>query len=440
MESQAALLLSSSSCSARSWSGLPHSAVVLHFPSPVVFSYPPVSRSRAATFRISATLGEEDRWAREEQRWLREEQRWLREEARWDAERRIMAEELAFLKREVEQLRAQVQERRNFSTGASTLPSVVASLKQLLQSLPAEPRPNIEFVEEEFVDEAFQSPVSMSDRLSFGSSEGTPTPSLSPSSSIPSMSEFSIDLMVESPVEAASARLGSSTARELRKGAEGDEVKSLQEALEELGFYSGEEDIEYSVFSDGTETAVKTYQASIGVREDGVASRDLLATLFGNSKPNQSAPSNGGKFVDPWGSPPAPAPAAGIGRKKTFAEDKRDVENSQEGDIAPNRRVFLLGENRWEDASRIQKPSLKANGAPSSSTSQLAGKAVGTETCFSCKGEGVMMCTECEGTGELNVEDQFLDWVDEGARCPYCEGSGAIPCDVCLGAGAVPQV
>lgn len=36
----------------------------------------------------------------------------------------------------------------------------------------------------------------------------------------------------------------------------------LQEALEALGFYSGEEDMEYSVFDAGTERAVKTWQVS----------------------------------------------------------------------------------------------------------------------------------------------------------------------------------
>lgn len=35
-----------------------------------------------------------------------------------------------------------------------------------------------------------------------------------------------------------------------------------QEALLKLGFYSGEEDMEYSSFSSGTERAVKTWQVS----------------------------------------------------------------------------------------------------------------------------------------------------------------------------------
>jgi hypothetical protein len=34
----------------------------------------------------------------------------------------------------------------------------------------------------------------------------------------------------------------------------------MQEALQKLGFYSGEEDMEYSSFSSGTDRAVKTWQ------------------------------------------------------------------------------------------------------------------------------------------------------------------------------------
>jgi hypothetical protein len=35
-----------------------------------------------------------------------------------------------------------------------------------------------------------------------------------------------------------------------------------QEALEKLGYYSGEEDMEFSSFSSGTERAVKTWQVT----------------------------------------------------------------------------------------------------------------------------------------------------------------------------------
>ena len=38
--------------------------------------------------------------------------------------------------------------------------------------------------------------------------------------------------------------------------------KPPQEALEKLGFYCGEEDMENSAFSTGTERAVQTWQVS----------------------------------------------------------------------------------------------------------------------------------------------------------------------------------
>jgi len=82
-----------------------------------------------------------------------------------------------------------------------------------------------------------------------------------------------------------------------------------QEALLKLGFYSGEEDMEYSTFSSGTERAVKTwqvsntvllkiilhailhlcypllmiwtlFQATVGTSENGVMTSELLERLF----------------------------------------------------------------------------------------------------------------------------------------------------------------
>ncbi|PQP97253.1 uncharacterized protein Pyn_25991 [Prunus yedoensis var. nudiflora] len=58
-----------------------------------------------------------------------------------------------------------------------------------------------------------------------------------------------------------------------------------------------------------------------------------------------------------------------------------------------------------------------------------------TTRCLTCRGEGRLLCTECDGSGEPNIEEQqFLDWVEEGAKCPNCEGHGFTICDVCEGA------
>ncbi|XP_020418966.1 uncharacterized protein LOC18793217 isoform X1 [Prunus persica] len=49
----------------------------------------------------------------------------------------------------------------------------------------------------------------------------------------------------------------------------------MQEALQKLGFYSGEEDMEFSSFSSGTERAVKTWQASLDAPQDGIVTAEL---------------------------------------------------------------------------------------------------------------------------------------------------------------------
>ena len=54
----------------------------------------------------------------------------------------------------------------------------------------------------------------------------------------------------------------------LRKGAKGQDVKDLQEALNALGFAVGAVD---GVFGAATERAVRDFQASVGIDVDGVA-------------------------------------------------------------------------------------------------------------------------------------------------------------------------
>ncbi|KAL6287330.1 hypothetical protein ACE6H2_011720 [Prunus campanulata] len=65
----------------------------------------------------------------------------------------------------------------------------------------------------------------------------------------------------------------------LRKGSEGEEVRAMQEALQKLGFYSVEEDMEFFSFSSGTERAVKTWQASLDAPQDGIVTAELLEQL-----------------------------------------------------------------------------------------------------------------------------------------------------------------
>ncbi|CAN6228845.1 unnamed protein product [Urochloa humidicola] len=306
---------------------------------------------------------EEARWLREEQRWQREEQRWLREESRWRAEREALLSEVAALR-----LRLRVLE-GSPHLAADAVDAVASPATPA--AVPA-PQPRAVLVEE--VEVRKEVVVVEEKKKVAGSGAG--------------------------------AGVGKSR-RMLRTGAEGEDVRAMQEALLKLGFYSGEEDMEYSSFSSGTERAVKTWQSAAGTPEDGVMTSELLERLF-SGKTGEN-----GKTKDGTNGAAVPAVTGIAEVRKTVV-----TENGVSGIGVSENRVFLLGENRWEDPSRLTKKKESVS--------------TGT-TCISCRGEGRLMCLECDGTGEPNIEPQFLEWVGEDTKCPYCEGLGSILCDVCEG-------
>ena len=63
----------------------------------------------------------------------------------------------------------------------------------------------------------------------------------------------------------------------LQQGSTGSHVKALQEALQELGFYSGTAD---GSFGLGTVTALKTFQKKNNLRQDGVAAPEVQQLIF----------------------------------------------------------------------------------------------------------------------------------------------------------------
>lgn len=212
----------------------------------------------------------------------------------------------------------------------------------------------------------------------------------------------------------------------LRKGAEGDEVRAMQEALQKLGFYSGEEDTEYAYFSSGTERAVKTWQASLGAPENGIMTSELLERLYVEEKVgvpgfqlNADAKGNDGTAKDGANG----AAFASVIEASEFQQRVVKEEGVAEVE-ASHHRVFLLGENRWEDSSRLTGKNKQGGQANNKDA---------TTKCLTCRGEGRLLCTECDGTGEPNIEEQFMEWVGEGMKCPYCEGHGYTICDVCEG-------
>uniref|UniRef100_A0A7N0UQV8 Peptidoglycan binding-like domain-containing protein n=1 Tax=Kalanchoe fedtschenkoi TaxID=63787 RepID=A0A7N0UQV8_KALFE len=367
---------------------------VIHKPQFCQSLFPP-----RPTFRLRAASGsdsdrEEVRWIREEQRWLREEQRWLREEQRWQCERASLLREISELKIRIEAMG------RESPSGAAEAIASLASILQVLKDAGgvgrladggAGPSPIVlEAVERESV--AKEEEVFVKE----------------------------IRVLETDAVEVKKVRR-----KVLKKGAEGEEVRALQEALENLGFYSGEEDIEFSSFSSGTERAVKTWQSSVGAPEDGIMTSELLEWLY--NKQSGDPPDLSKQESRQLGTTtPIEKPENGVAVASVTKISEVQKKVITEKGIAEvdfsEHRVFLLGENRWEEPSRLIGRDNESKG---SKKPHIASK------CIVCRGEGRVLCMECDGTGEPNIEQQFLEWVDEEMKCPYCEGRGFTVCDAC---------
>ncbi|XP_076882938.1 protein disulfide isomerase pTAC5, chloroplastic-like isoform X2 [Bidens hawaiensis] len=314
-------------------------------------------------------------YEREEIRWLREEQRWIREQHRLDAEKESLLNEIKALKLQIEELIREGDDNNNINSVTKLLRVLKKEVSQIAETGTSAVPLVLEAVED-VTDEAVED--------------------------------------VEEVVVKEVVRVEDKEVKDdeviikritLRMGSEGDQVQMLQEALLKLGFYCGEEDEEFASFSSGTERAVKTWQSSIGVPETGIMTAELLERLFIDQQDKSSAIKG----------------SNGVAATQTPEIPLRVVKPD------PNEhRVFLLGENRWEDSSRLKNRSGQ---------SQPNSKGVVKTKCITCRGEGRLLCLECDGTGEPNIEPQFLEWIGEDTKCAYCEGNGHTICDSCQGTG-----
>lgn len=345
---------------------------------------------------------EESRWLREEQRWLREEQRWLREERRWEAEREALLLQIRDLQLRVKELESS----RDSLLPEDSVTETVANIAKLLQLLK----------EGELGKKAIVIPESGSIAL--------PLVLEAAKQNEVSVKEAPKQERVirEVPKEPEGEDNKAKKRRTLKKGSEGDEVRLMQEQLLKLGFYCGEEDMEFSSFSSGTERAVKTWQASSDLREDGIMTSELLEKLYmvqniDRVKENPKQPDDTEAKSSANG-----APIASIMEIEEVQQTIVKEDGVSETEVS-HHRVYLLGENRWEEPSR-----LSTSKKPAETTSDST-----TMKCLTCRGEGRLLCMECDGTGEPNIEEQFMEWMDEGMKCPYCEGHGFVICDGCEG-------
>ena len=97
-----------------------------------------------------------------------------------------------------------------------------------------------------------------------------------------------LDGDTDAPTPAPTAAPGGTPSRTLRKGSQGEDVKTVQTRLKELGYYTGSVDGKYGT---GTIAAVTAFQTQNGLSADGVAGSGTYKVLFSNSaKPAASAP------------------------------------------------------------------------------------------------------------------------------------------------------
>lgn len=86
-----------------------------------------------------------------------------------------------------------------------------------------------------------------------------------------------------------------STSGILEKGSEGNAVKSLQNSLKELGYFSGDVT---GYYGSQTSAAVKSYQAAMGLTQDGVAGADTLVKINQSSGSTNASSSSALKLGD----------------------------------------------------------------------------------------------------------------------------------------------
>ncbi|CAG9463767.1 unnamed protein product [Pedinophyceae sp. YPF-701] len=114
----------------------------------------------------------------------------------------------------------------------------------------------------------------------------------------------------------------------LREGDGDENVHKLQLLLMRKGFFSGEEDMKWWMMGDSTMEALKTYQASEGLPESGIATAKVWRLLLGDANAEPGA------LAD------------------VRAESETEMDYSQDMSQDTDGMVYLLGEQRWTRVSK----------------------------------------------------------------------------------------
>ena len=120
----------------------------------------------------------------------------------------------------------------------------------------------------------------------------------------------------------------------LREGDGGRYVRLLQLALDKKGFCVSDDELEFWMFGDTTETALKTFQACSGMPESGVVDEEVWSMLCEGLENEVCSI----EFLE----------------ERTSGVSEAEETDPYNIDRADGKGVFLLGEGRYEDPDRLQ--------------------------------------------------------------------------------------
>ena len=137
--------------------------------------------------------------------------------------------------------------------------------------------------------------------------------------------------------ESGSAQTQSSST--LKIGSEGADVKRLQQRLKDLGYYTGSVD---GKFGQGTEQAVRDFQAAHKLTVDGKAGKSTQTTLYGSNAKKKTASTVTAKPASGSGTKATPKPST-----SSYTNGKTDIylevgsSNAKQVKIMQNRLIVL---------------------------------------------------------------------------------------------------
>lgn len=126
----------------------------------------------------------------------------------------------------------------------------------------------------------------------------------------------------------------------LKVGSEGSDVKRLQQRLKDLGYYTGSVD---GKFGQGTESAVRDFQAAHKLTVDGKAGKSTQTTLYGSSAKKKTATTVTAKPASGSGTKATPKPST----TSSYTNGKTDIylevgsNNAKQIKIMQNRLIVL---------------------------------------------------------------------------------------------------